>query len=373
MAYRPDIPNQANLVRTASGDLALMQGNFNALAPIVSGTVVSGTLPSAAIRGFYFGDPTNRKRYFLQSDGSDVFQLMRNVSGESSPSWQAIFSASQVSGADVVFAMKVSGIDPTASGHFATKNYVDTVPTLSGLADTTITSPSSGDMLEWDGSGWVDAAHVHSLNDLQDVSIPSPASGEVLIHNGSQWGADALKLSQLSDVDPSGATSGQVLRSDGAGNWTADSLTLNRVVCVLSGAQTQSIPQTTYTTFSGDEVPVNVGGFTVSSGSITVPAAGCNRVDIVGQANWAVDAIGTDYDLEIMLNGAALSGLAGYNISAKDRRRKSTTSDTSNQNVTALDVPVTSGDVITMVLYQDGAAGGLNVLGGTGLVVRGQP
>ena len=372
MTYRPNVPNQANLVRTASGDLALMRGNFSALAPVVSGMVVSGTLPSAAIQGFYFGDDTNRKRYFLQSDGSEVFQLMRNISGESSPVWQAVLSFTQASGEDLTFAVKVSGVTPTDDAHLATKAYVDTVPTLSGLADTSISSPSSGQIPEWDGNDWTNVNHVHALNDLTDVSVAAPASGEALVYTGAQWEAVAQTLSGLSDTAVSGATSGQILTSDGAGGWTADSLTLKRVICVLSGVQVQSIPQSTLTTFSGDEVPVNQGGFTVSSGTITVPDAGCSRVDIQGEASWASSAVGTNYDLEIMVNGSSLSGLENYNLLARDRRRKSTTSDVCHQNVVAFDVPVVSGDIITMVLYQDGVGAGLDVVGGSGLIVRGQ-
>ena len=223
MTYDPTVPNQANLVRTASGDLTLMQGNFEDLAPLVSGTVTSGTAPSAAIRGFYFGDPTNRKRYFIQSDGSDILRVMRNVSGEAAPSWQEVLSLSQVSGEDILLAMKASGQTPTDAAHLATKDYVDTVPTLSGLADTAVSGATSGQIPEWDGSNWVNVNHAHSLNDLTDVAIVSPASGEALVYNGAQWEADALTLSShLSDVLVSGATSGQVLTSDGAGNWTAE-------------------------------------------------------------------------------------------------------------------------------------------------------
>jgi hypothetical protein len=304
MPYDYTVPNEANIVRTASGDLVKMRGNFVELTPLVSGVVLSGTAPSAAIRGLYLGDDTNRKRFFLESDGSDIFRMHRNINTEASPSWQPVLSFSQVSGATVDVGMNVSGISPVSGEHLATKSYVDSA-TLSGLTDTAV----------------------------------------------------------------SGATSGQVLVYDGT-DWTADALSLSRVICVLSGAQTQTIPQSTPTTFSGDEVPINLGGFTVSSGTITMPDTGVSLVDIQGEASWASSGAGTNYDLEIMLNGAALSGLTGYNLSARDRRRKSTTADICHQNVAALDVPVASGDTITMVVYQDGVGAGLDITGGTGLIVR---
>lgn len=198
MAYDPTVPDQANLVRTASGDLALMQGNFQALAPVYSGLAISGVEPSAAIRGFYFGDPTNHKRFFIQSDGNDLFSVQRNLSGETSPDWQTAMYLSQVSGEEVCFTVPVSGVTPTLGFHFATKDYVDTNPTFSGLADTTITSPTSGQIPMWNGSAWANTDHIHTLNSLTDVSVVSPASGEVLFFNGSQWTADSLALSNLS-------------------------------------------------------------------------------------------------------------------------------------------------------------------------------
>lgn len=443
MAYDPTVPNEANLVRTASGDLALMRGNFVAIAPLVSGTVLSGTEPSAAIRGFYLGDPTNRKRYFIQSDGTDILRIQRNINTEASPSWETVLSIAQGTGAAPEFAYKVTGVDPTASGHLATKSYVDSVSgsqTLSGLTDTDVPSPSSGDYLAWNGTDW--AVRNTTLQELTDTTIAGPVSGESLVWNGATWenasgqagastlsgltdtsisapsatevltwdGADWINapisttLSGLTDTVVTAPTSGQMLEWDGTDwvNVAAPAGTLsgltdtsiaaptsgqhlewdgtdwanvdmpsgNRVICVLSGAQTQSIPQSTPTTVSGDEAPFNQGGWTVASGTVTVPDEGVTRVDIVGQVSWASDATGTNYDAELFLNGSPVSGLASYIIGARDRRRKSTTADISFQQVAAYDLPVASGDTITLVVSQDGAAGGLNVLGGTGILVR---
>ncbi len=447
MAYDYTIPDEANLVRTTSGDLALMRANFVELAPLVSGTVVSGTAPSAAIRGFYLGDDTVRNRYFIQSDGTDVFRIQRNIGTEGSPNWENVLSIAQGTGVAPEFSHKVIGVDPTASGHLATKYYVDNSAgsqTLSGLTDTAVAAAASGQILEWDGTDWANVNHAHTLNDLTDVSLPSPASGEVLTYTGAQWeaasgaggggsstlsgltdtvvtaptsgemlewdgtdwvnvsapagtlsgltdtlitspaadsvltwngsawidgAAPAQTLSGLTDTSVNAPTSGQHLAWDGTDWANVDMPSGNRVICVLSGAQVQDIPQAVLTTFSGDEVPFNQGGFTVASGSITIPDA-ITRVDIQAQANWESTNQGTDYGLEIMLNGAPLSGLVNYNLRAVDHRRKSTTDDTSAQNVLALDVPVASGDVVTMVVFQDGVGGGLELMGGAGLLVR---
>lgn len=53
-------------------------------------------------------------------------------------------------------------------------------------------TPSIGDVLVWDGSTWayVDQgtlAVILDINDLADVTIVSPISGQVLTYNGSAW------------------------------------------------------------------------------------------------------------------------------------------------------------------------------------------
>lgn len=411
MAYDPTIPNQNNIVRTASGDLAKMQENFSVLAPLASGTVISGTAPSAAIRGFYLGDPSNRKRYFVQSDGSDVFKVERNTNTEASPSWETVLSITQATGASPAFAYTVEGVTPTASGHLATKGYVDGLTaSLSGLTDTAISAATSGQALVFNGTSWVNSGLAYTVNDLTDVAAPSPASGESLVWNGSQWIASGItggsgtlsgltdvnltavadgaslvfdqatqkwidgtppasSLTDLTDTTITSPASGQHLVYNGSAWVNEDQASGVRVAAVLSGVQTQTIPQAAVTTMSGNEVPFNVGGWTVNSGTITVPG-GVTRVDIIGQATWASSAVGTNYELELYVNGSAVSGLTGYIMAGKDRRRKSTTSDISAQQAVAFDVPVASGDTITMKAYQDGVGAGLNLVGGTGLVVR---
>jgi hypothetical protein len=247
---------------------------------------------------------------------------------------------------------------------------------LNDHTDVSLPSPASGEALVYNGAQWEAVSGAgggsESLSGLTDTSVSSPASGEMLEWDGSDWAnvaAPAGTLSGLTDTSVSGATSGQVLTWDGSDWVNTDTASGNRVICVLSGAQTQTIPQSTPTVFSGDEVPFNQGGFAVASGAITVPD-GITRVDVEAEVSWASTAQGTNYEVQIILNGASLSGLANYNLYARDRRRKSTTADICHQNVIALDMPVASGDVIEMAVYQDGNGGGLDIDAGTGLLVR---
>lgn len=69
--------------------------------------------------------------------------------------------------------------------------------TLGALTDVTETSVASGELLVYTGAGWENQTlaeagiatdtHTHALNDLSDVVSVSPNAGDVLMWTGSQW------------------------------------------------------------------------------------------------------------------------------------------------------------------------------------------
>jgi hypothetical protein len=95
--------------------------------------------------------------------------------------------------------------------------------TLDGLSDVTITTPSSGQSLQYNGTSWVNATpspgvtdhgllsgladddhiqyfnqargdarysqigHTHAIDDISDVTLTAPSSGQVLQYNGTVW------------------------------------------------------------------------------------------------------------------------------------------------------------------------------------------
>ncbi len=70
---------------------------------------------------------------------------------------------------------------------------------LGELANVTLTTPTSGQVLSYNGSAWVNsAASAGSLAGLSDVTITSAATGEVLRYNGSAWVDAVLAYSDLS-------------------------------------------------------------------------------------------------------------------------------------------------------------------------------
>lgn len=76
---------------------------------------------------------------------------------------------------------------------------------LTDLLDVTITSPTVGQVLKYNGTVWINDADggggggTISLDDLTDVVITSPSTGQVLKYNGSAW---------VNDTDSTGGGSG---------------------------------------------------------------------------------------------------------------------------------------------------------------------
>lgn len=127
---------------------------------------------------------------------------------------------------------------------------------LDDLTDVTITAAATGEVLRYNGSAWVDAQLAYSdlsgtpslapvatsgdyndlsnkptipvdINDLGDVTITSATTGQILEYNGSAWvnvansgGGGPIAIDDLTDVDTATnpPATGQVLKWDGA-NW----------------------------------------------------------------------------------------------------------------------------------------------------------
>lgn len=71
---------------------------------------------------------------------------------------------------------------------------------LDTLSDVTITSPSNGQVLKYNGTAWVNGTDnagtsINALDDIGDVTITSATSGDFLKWNGSAWVNDAIDLS----------------------------------------------------------------------------------------------------------------------------------------------------------------------------------
>jgi hypothetical protein len=106
-------------------------------------------------------------------------------------------------------------VHATGKGYFAhAGNWIELanssdIPTnLADLSNVTSTSPSSGQVLKWNGSAWAPANESTvdvptNLADLSNVSDATPTSGQVLKWDGSQWapGTDVAEGGAGLDAD----------------------------------------------------------------------------------------------------------------------------------------------------------------------------
>jgi len=159
--------------------------------------------------------------------------------------------------------------DPPGNEYLATKKYVDDnvgeTSTLAGLTDTNISGPSIGDLLQWDGTDWVDRTadqagvvaksgsqasiagtkywtgeqnYALDLNAAKDICLTSTgesgylrfyskvsllrAGGKTLISEADNAHFNAIRLGTV-------ATNGHVLVTDGSGNGSWAALTAGQI------------------------------------------------------------------------------------------------------------------------------------------------
>ena len=125
-------------------------------------------------------------------------------------------------------------ITTDGSGNLSFTSTVSSIDDLSDV-DTTTTSPSSGQVLKWDGSNWTPADDIDttlslgsaSINDFGDVNISSASDGQVLKYDSStsKWinstDAGGISLTDLSiGTDGTASGSGSLAYNDSTGVFT---------------------------------------------------------------------------------------------------------------------------------------------------------
>ena len=117
----------------------------------------------------------------------------------------------------------------TAEGSYDTPNLKGSgggggVSKLSELDDVTLTSLSTGQILKWNGSAWVnaDGVEIDSLSDIADVDISNLQSGQMLRYNAARakWENITLEVANISDIVLTNVQNGQTLVYDStSGKW----------------------------------------------------------------------------------------------------------------------------------------------------------
>lgn len=101
---------------------------------------------------------------------------------------------------------------------------------LNDISDVSAATPSSSQVLTYNGSSWVAStatASVASLDEVGDVDAPSPSSGDYLQWDGTEWVNNVITVDDLNDVSISGAypSSGEYLKWGGT-FWTNGNIEL---------------------------------------------------------------------------------------------------------------------------------------------------
>jgi multidrug efflux pump subunit AcrB len=91
---------------------------------------------------------------------------------------------------------------------------------LDELDDVIITSPTTGQVLRFNGTNWVD--DYLTLNDIANVNTAGATTGEFLKFDGTDWVPDSIPtinaLDDIGDVNVTAAVNGDVLKFNGT-NW----------------------------------------------------------------------------------------------------------------------------------------------------------
>jgi hypothetical protein len=59
--------------------------------------------------------------------------------------------------------------------------------TIDDLTDVTVTSATTGDVIKYNGTAWVNGVATTNLDSLTDVVITSAATGQTLTYDGTNW------------------------------------------------------------------------------------------------------------------------------------------------------------------------------------------
>ena len=155
---------------------------------------------------------------------------------------------------------------------------------LQDLDNVVISSASSGQVLKYDGTNWINGTGggggASALNDLTDVTITSASNGQFLKYNGSKWvngSGGSTTLSGLTDVTITTASSGQVLKYNGS-VWVNDSSSapwVDVTGTLTAGNTSLTLNNAAITTSSTidvftDTFGVNPTNMSVSTGSVTL-------------------------------------------------------------------------------------------------------
>lgn len=204
-----------------------------------------------------------------------------------------------------------------------------TPASLNDLADVSVSSPSTGQVLTFSGGVWQAlAGGSASLEALTDTTITTPAANELLKYDGSKWVNGSASLANLSDTSIVGPASGDRLEYNGS-EWT--NVTPTQTV-LLSAFLDQNKKNTDVRMHGGIHLLTSAG--TLSNVSNVTATAGASKIYVC------------------LLAGSDFSGSLTVSGDTVDRDTGSVTSgDTETLTVTTLTTDLSSTDANGNTVY----------------------
>lgn len=152
---------------------------------------------------------------------------------------------------------------------------------LDDLTDVVITTPSTGAILKYNGTAWID--DTNNLDGLSDVVISTPSTGQVLKYNGTNW---------VNDTDATGGSTLGVFNPDIP--YTSPSTEDDEFDAGSLNGKWTAIAGVTAPTLNWD-IPNMIGGtrgasgqlcgyYQSKTGSITIRAKVLNNYNAVNQS-----------------------------------------------------------------------------------------
>jgi hypothetical protein len=199
-------------------NVTLANGSYQEITVTGTATLIVGGWPSE--------DSHASMKLALKSSTATAYNVTLSADGGSNKVFNSLPITGIVSVDNTIQIIDVWTIDQGATVYFKL-DASPTVSNLNSLTDVTITSPTNGQVLKYNGAGWVngiDSTTVASIDDIVDVVITTPTNGQVLKYDTatSKWVnaadalGDSLTLDNLTDVIVGTPTDGQVLKYDTA-------------------------------------------------------------------------------------------------------------------------------------------------------------
>lgn len=176
------------------------------------------------------------------------------------------------------------------SGEGATPT-INLSASIDDLSDVTITSVSTGQVLKWNGSAWVNSADntgttINSLDDIGDVVITSVSTGQVLKWNGTAWvnssddtGTTINALDDIGNVTAPTPSSGDFLKWNGTA-WVNDVIDLGTDTTgnYLSGVSAGTGISVTHTPGEGSTATVGLNATLDNLSDVTISSVTIGQV-----------------------------------------------------------------------------------------------